>query len=54
MYEQLTQKGYHSYRLSVHHMLQSAYRKDNAFFETISAIKRVLDPHAIISPGRYL
>jgi 4-cresol dehydrogenase (hydroxylating) len=54
MYEQLTQKGYHAYRLSVNHMLQSAYRKDNAFFETISAIKRVLDPHAIISPGRYL
>jgi hypothetical protein len=54
MYEQLTQKGYHSYRLSVNQMLQPAHRKDNAFFETISSIKRILDPNEIVSPGRYI
>ena len=54
MYEQLTQKGYHSYRLSVNQMLQPAHRKDSAFFETISSIKRILDPNEIVSPGRYI
>jgi hypothetical protein len=35
-------------------MLHATYRKDDAFSQTISSIKRVLDPQAIIAPGRYI
>jgi 4-cresol dehydrogenase (hydroxylating) flavoprotein subunit len=52
--EQLAQQGYHSYRLSVDQMLRATYRKDDTFSQTISSIKRVLDPQAIIAPGRYI
>ena len=48
---ELLSRGYPPYRLSVAAMDQ--VEGQPAFRNTVAAIKRALDPHAILSPGRY-
>ncbi|MBW7907321.1 MAG: FAD-binding protein [Kiritimatiellae bacterium] len=45
-------RGFRAYRVGVHQMGR-VVRAGDPFWETARAIKRTLDPHDIIAPGRY-
>ena len=49
--EQLTEAGYHSYRLGIQSMDGMAGR--SGYNQLLAAIKKICDPNHILSPGRY-
>jgi 4-cresol dehydrogenase (hydroxylating) len=46
------EKGYIPYRFGIQSMAEITGRKDT-FWDTVDKIKKALDPHGILSPGRY-
>lgn len=50
--QQLAQRGYHPYRLSVDAM--SAMGPRNSYVDLLHGIKMTVDPTGILSPGRYM
>jgi len=49
--DELAAHGYHSYRLSVGAM--HAMGSEGAYTEMLRTLKRALDPHNVLAPGRY-
>lgn len=52
LFDKLMQKGYIPYRVGIQSM-QALAQESQVFWEVTDQIKRSLDPHQILAPGRY-